>query len=706
MPTYTAVAGGGNWNVAATWGGGGFPVAGDTAILNATSGQVTVTGTDAVCLILNCTGYANTLTIANGRILNVFGTGAEIRLGGTIDPSTTGELSTRNVSLTSAAISIFFNGVTIPRLTLGYIAGAGTQTVTINGTTPTVQNLTVNNGVSATTQLANIPLNISTSLVVGFGAGGTGTGTISGVAFNFIGTACSVNCTAGLGSGRINSGFTVASGCTLTLLSTLQIGGGTVTFSSGSFLAYSGSFGLYLNAISTAVTLDTSNVTWHNIIFASSVTVSISSDINVLTSFTNTASGSSPFVGTAGAAKNINIGGSFTINNSVIFNMSNTIINLIGTGVLDGPVNSFISGGASGTTININGTGSYTIGTATRNYLGTEGNVTINLVGTSVATVNAGHTLSTRTLTPLTLNTNNTGTGANILGGSEIIWQNFTFGSNTILSLTYETKFAGNLTGPSAGSGSINGQKFLLGGNITTGVTGPVIGGTSTIELYGSNTVNWNTAGFNSFYLNNIVINKSGGTVNLLGTINWGFSGRTLSRTTGNINAGTSTVIIPNIIVTINNMVFNNLTITAGTPTITQNTANTINSTLQLNGNATFAGTAGWTCATLLCTTNGSTITLQNSVTYRTTTGVQLVSSLSTQPITMQSVNLSIRAIWTLDYGATQNIIYVNGTRIDSSLGQIIWTFGGLISTTPLGAETLNWRTGTRPGTIAYVSVR
>jgi hypothetical protein len=69
----------------------------------------------------------------------------------------------------------------------------------------------------------------------------------------------------------------------------------------------------------------------------------------------------------------------------------------------------------------------------------------------------------------------------------------------------------------------------------------------------------------------------------------------------------------------------------------------------------------------------------------------------------MVSNNASIRAIWTLDYGATQNIIYVNGTRIDSSLGQTIWTFGGLISTTPVGAETLNWRTGTRPGTIAYV---
>lgn len=180
-------------------------------------------------------------------------------------------------------------------------------------------------------------------------------------------------------------------------------------------------------------------------------------------------------------------------------------------------------------------------------------------------------------------------------------------------------------------------------------------------------------------------------------------TGASLTRTSGNIVTGTSTATIANgASVTINNMIFWNVTSNGGI-TMTQNTANTINGTLLLNASNTFAGTAGWTCATLINTTNNSTITLQNSVTYRTTTGVQLVSSLSTQPITMQSVNPSVRAIWTLDYGATQNIIYVNGTRIDSSLGQTIWTFGGLISTTPVGAETLNWRTGTRPGTIAYV---
>jgi hypothetical protein len=58
----------------------------------------------------------------------------------------------------------------------------------------------------------------------------------------------------------------------------------------------------------------------------------------------------------------------------------------------------------------------------------------------------------------------------------------------------------------------------------------------------------------------------------------------------------------------------------------------------------------------------------------------------------MTSDDPSIKAIWTLQYGASQSLIYVNGTRIDSSAGQTIWTFGGTLT------DTINWNPGTRPG--------
>jgi hypothetical protein len=65
----------------------------------------------------------------------------------------------------------------------------------------------------------------------------------------------------------------------------------------------------------------------------------------------------------------------------------------------------------------------------------------------------------------------------------------------------------------------------------------------------------------------------------------------------------------------------------------------------------------------------------------------------------MTSDNATTRSLWTLDYGAQQSLVYVNGTRIDSSLGQTVWTFDGVRT------DTVNWSTGSRPGTSAYTFV-
>jgi hypothetical protein len=132
----------------------------------------------------------------------------------------------------------------------------------------------------------------------------------------------------------------------------------------------------------------------------------------------------------------------------------------------------------------------------------------------------------------------------------------------------------------------------------------------------------------------------------------------------------------------------------------------TILGTLSLAGSATFAGTGGWTCGTLSLTAAGAfTITLQNSVTYTTTTAAILTGGTNAARYTMTSNSGTIRAIWTLNNGATQTLTYVNGTRIDSSGGQLIYTFGGTISTTPVGAETLNWALLTAPGTVVHTFV-
>jgi hypothetical protein len=137
--------------------------------------------------------------------------------------------------------------------------------------------------------------------------------------------------------------------------------------------------------------------------------------------------------------------------------------------------------------------------------------------------------------------------------------------------------------------------------------------------------------------------------------------------------------------------------------TLTLSSTLNINGNLLCNGSATFTGTAGWDCANLVSTAAGTfTITLQQLITYRTRLQAFITGGTSAARTTIISSGASTRAIWTLDQGASQSLIYVNGTRIDSSQGQTVWTFGGLISTTPVGAETLNWNLGSPPGTFAY----
>ena len=118
---------------------------------------------------------------------------------------------------------------------------------------------------------------------------------------------------------------------------------------------------------------------------------------------------------------------------------------------------------------------------------------------------------------------------------------------------------------------------------------------------------------------------------------------------------------------------------------------------LTITGNTTFTGTTGWTCTNLLCSALNSVIILQNLVTYTTTTSVNMLGA-NTQRITMRSNAAGARAIWTFN-GNNQSMVYVNPLRIDSSLGQTIWSFAAVIDTTPLPEATQNWNPGTKPET-------
>ena len=83
MAIIVATASGGDreWSTAATWVGGSAPGAGDTATLDATSGDVTVSGVKGAVAGINMAGYTGTLTITTGSILTSSG---HLTYGGTV----------------------------------------------------------------------------------------------------------------------------------------------------------------------------------------------------------------------------------------------------------------------------------------------------------------------------------------------------------------------------------------------------------------------------------------------------------------------------------------------------------------------------------------------------------------------------------------------------------------------------------------------
>lgn len=74
MSTIVGAGGGGLWSVGSSWVGGIAPTNNDDVVLDATSGNITLDGTQSFCRSLDCTGYTGTLLHKAGNTL-VFGNG-------------------------------------------------------------------------------------------------------------------------------------------------------------------------------------------------------------------------------------------------------------------------------------------------------------------------------------------------------------------------------------------------------------------------------------------------------------------------------------------------------------------------------------------------------------------------------------------------------------------------------------------------------
>lgn len=135
----------GNWGTAGNWSPSGVPGVADDVIFNATSPACTVAANTVAPLSLNCTGYANTLTINANLVI-----AGNVTLSSTMATVGTGNL---DISANSTIVSA------------GHTLGVNLRFITINTTIQLADAMVLSKGITAFgTPAGSIALRSSTPL--------------------------------------------------------------------------------------------------------------------------------------------------------------------------------------------------------------------------------------------------------------------------------------------------------------------------------------------------------------------------------------------------------------------------------------------------------------------------------------------------------------------------------------------------------------
>lgn len=180
-----------------------------------------------------------------------------------------------------------------------------------------------------------------------------------------------------------------------------------------------------------------------------------------------------------------------------------------------------------------------------------------------------------------------------------------------------------------------------------------------------------------SNYVNTITFN-----FNILssGTINLGTGGFTIAGTQALVINGTSTI-------SGTTSWSGNITFTGTSLTHTLSNNITVTGSIAINPTTavTFSGTGGFSAGTLILVGTGITMTLKNGVTYTVTdsfTNNTVTPATAASPYTITSDSGTIQTKLTLSDGATQDLRFVNATRVDSSLGRTVYSYRGTLTST------------------------
>lgn len=385
----------------------------------------------------------------------------------------------------------------------------------------------------------------------------------------------------------------------------------------------------------------------------------------------------------------------------IITGTTNLVINAPTTGTIN--VTSALNNN-----ITINAAGTITV-TALLLYGGTFTTITTNVVGTSLTT-NGTVTLNISNVYFSTININGPsiitlGSDLNcigqmniivgsavILGAYNLIFENslnalvgsIYFSSTGTYTLDKDIYVVNLQFGTAGNSPTINGSTIYASGNLTVLGSTSVVSGTTNVELNGSGTWVSTQTSTGNFRLN-VTFNTSG-TITISGSIYY---------RTGTITYLSGTIITTGSILNLRSsatlntagMNWNDVSIVLTTATITINSLLNISGTLLLGTiDIILSGTSGFICNSLSLSSTTLTVprslTLTSGLSY-TTANMTMLGSTDTFRYTIKSSTPSSQAILTCT--GQNNVMYVNATDIDSSMGKTIFSFNGVLN------NTLNW---------------
>jgi hypothetical protein len=716
-----------NWNLAANWaqtfgGPGGFSVhtatSNDDVFFDASSPNCTVNAVSLGAKNLNFTGYTGTIGMANallvGQSTNIAPVTGSLILSATMGITGSGAIITRNNTFTMTSNGkVWPNDFTILAFDPQNVSGTAfilTDNLEVNG------QVTIGGGLNTTAISINGAFSIicNGSLYVNKPNPIASTGPTK-IIFRGAGSWTHLSPV-----GRLELDVDIDTGANTLSIGTASIGAQgspiTLRYLSGTVDCTGGTFYMSINAITvnvngssspSATVVNSSGVNFNNLVMYSQVNnpsaSTLTSPICVVGNFEHGYAGIT-FGLLGGSILNssfLYLNGNITMRGRSLTGSTQIVYQGTGTWSDAAPQGLFSQG--LGLSLDINTTGTFTVSGSVNRSGGT-------LKYTAGTVITTGSTLIIER-------------SAAIIDTQGMTWDNIqpvALGNvNSAVTVTFvgNNTFLGNFSTPKTGAAlTLNGGRLKIGGNFSAPSlsTSGQITGTTVLEFNGAGTFSINPASYvigtttGTGIRNNIDFNNGANTFTL-NSFRFAPSNTGFTYTSGNIDASSCTLDVLQVGTLLMNtfgMTWSTITTRAnGNLLTTLNSKLVLSGTLNLNvfgGVYTFGGTGGFEVAnfvTQLPDAAGRTIFFSQTATeFKINNSLTMVGTAAF-PRPLQNQSGLTRAIFTLASSATQNVYYVNATRIDSGLGQTIWSFGATL------VSTINWNVGGNPGTSAITYV-